>query len=66
MIIIDVDNLLDTLIPYEGKVDELRILSTGKVRLMKSDGTNQMISLKKLQKKKVKKRKNYHKGWTSF
>ena len=68
MIIIDVDKLLDMLIPYEGKVDELRILPTGKVRLMKSDGTNQIISLKKLRKKPEKKAKKfkerYHKKWT--
>ena len=58
------DKLLDMLIPYEGKVHEIKILSTGKVRLMKDDGTNEIILLKKLQKKKEKKRKNYHKGWT--
>jgi len=65
MITIDVDELLDLLIPYEGKVHELKIQQNGKVKLMKADGSNEIISLKKIQKKKVKQQKNHNKGWTS-
>jgi len=62
---IDVDELLDLLIPFEGSVHELRIQENGRVKLMKTDGTNQIIPLKKIQKKKVKQQKNHNKGWTS-
>lgn len=50
-IIIDLDALLDLLIPYEGKVDEIRILQ-GKVTLKKSDGTVDVVSVKQLRKPK--------------
>ncbi len=66
MTIIDVDQLMNLLIPFEGKIYEFRILENGKVRLMKTDGTSQIISASKLRKKKEKKRRNHHKGWTSF
>jgi len=51
LLIIDVDAFLDLLIPYEGKVDEIRILR-GKVTLKKSDGTVEVVSMKQLRKLK--------------
>jgi hypothetical protein len=50
---IDVDALLDLLITYEGQIEGLEI-SKDKIKLLKSDGSTETFSLKKVQKVVVK------------